>query len=43
LKPKATPQRAKLEASVGADGGEAKTLWFYNVADTAIKTLAEQS
>jgi hypothetical protein len=34
---------AKLEASVGADGGEAKTLWFYNVADTAqLKTLAEQ-
>ena len=33
----------KLEASVGADGGEAKTLWFYNVTDASqLKTLAEQ-
>ncbi len=34
---------AKLEASVGTEGGEAKTLWFYNVNDQAqLKTLAEQ-
>ncbi|MDX9703935.1 MAG: hypothetical protein RBU23_12965 [Candidatus Auribacterota bacterium] len=34
---------AKLEASVGSEGGEAKTLWFYNVTDAAqLKTLAEQ-
>lgn len=34
---------AKLEASVGSDGGETKTLWFYNVPDKAhLKTLAEQ-
>lgn len=34
---------AKLEASVGSDGGEVKTLWFYNVSDQAqLKTLAEQ-
>lgn len=34
---------SKIEASVGADGGEAKTLWFYNVTDKAqLKTLAEQ-
>ncbi len=34
---------SKLEASVGADGGEAKTLWFYDVKDTAqLKALAEQ-
>ena len=34
---------SKLEATVGADGGEAKTLWFYNVTDKAqLKTLAEQ-
>ena len=34
---------AKLEAYVGADGGEIKTLWFYNVTDKAqLQTLAEQ-
>ena len=34
---------SKIEASVGTDGGEAKTLWFYNVTDKAqLKTLAEQ-
>lgn len=34
---------SKLEASVGTDGGEAKTLWFYNVADKSqLQKLAEQ-
>jgi hypothetical protein len=34
---------SKLEASVGADGGEAKTLWFYDVKDAGqLKALAEQ-
>ncbi|WP_297096372.1 hypothetical protein [uncultured Draconibacterium sp.] len=34
---------AKLEATVGSEGGEVKTLWFYNVTDKAqLKTLAEQ-
>lgn len=34
---------AKLEASVGAEGGEAKTLFFYDVKDVAqLKALAEQ-
>lgn len=34
---------AKLEATVGADGGETKTLWFYSVTDkTQLETLAEQ-
>ena len=33
----------KLEASVGVDGGERKTLWFYNVLEeTQLKELAEQ-
>lgn len=34
---------SKLEASVGVEGGEAKTLWFYDVTDAGqLKTLAEQ-
>lgn len=33
---------AKLEASVGAEGGESKTLFFYDVKDAVqLKTLAE--
>jgi len=33
---------AKLEATVGTDGGESKTLYFYDVKDTnQLKTLAE--
>lgn len=34
---------SKLEASVGAEGGEGKTLFFYDVKDVAqLKALAEQ-
>jgi hypothetical protein len=34
---------SKLEASIGAEGGEIKTLWFYDVKDVAqLKALAEQ-